>query len=514
MTHPVVAGPAPGRTGRRGGWAVVGLAMALAGCRGDAPTAAAPVARVSTPSAASIAALQQLDPLLKAGRTDEAFALVSQWVEREPDVPQHRLALGLVVGERDGFEAAVPHYEAALALDPAHVPTLAALMRGYAALGDTDAAVAMARRVLAQQPADGEAATIAGRALVDGGDHAGALAVLAPAERSGRAEVFALIGRAQQRLGDDAAAEQAYRRALALDPRALEAMLNLGQMLQRTGRSDEGQRLLERHQALSAEADALSFAEESSQVAGAGAANFLTLGESRLRQGDLDGAEDAFERAAARDPGEARAPLGLAMVATARQAHETALAFAQQAVALDGQQSMAHLLLGAAEIRTGQVEAGRRSIERSQRLATWQARDWNILGQAYFDAGLFDDALAAYQAGYALSPEDDVMALRLGFLAHRQGQAAAAREVLEPAAARAPDNPDLALALAIVLDGSGDPRSAAMLDEAVARHARAGDLTPAQRAARFGVFVGAERVLAAFQRQAAAVPSSTATAAP
>ncbi len=507
--------------GGRGGRTGLALWLAapwLAACGarpGAAPEPTAPAVAVTTPSAASIAALQQLDPLLKAARYDEALDLVQTWVAREPGAVAHRLALGMIVTERDGFEAAEPRFAEALALDPNHVPTLAALMRGYADLGADDA-VGYAERILALQPSDGEAAAIVGRARIDAGDYEGALAVLTPAERSGRADVFSLIGRAQQRLGDAAAAETSFRRALDLDARSLEALLNLGQLLQRTGRAEEGQRLLDRHKSVSAEADALSFAEGSSQVEGAGAANFLVLGEARLNQGDFAGAEDAFERAAARDPKEARAPLGLAMVATARQAHEAALGFARQAVALDGQQAMAHLLLGAAEVRTGQLEAGRRSFERSQRLAAWQARDWSIAGQAFFDAGQLEDALAAYQAGYALAPEDDVVALRLGFLHQRLGQTGAARDVLAPAVARSPDNADLALALAIVLDRAGDAGAAAMLDEAVARQRRAIDLAPAQRAARFGVFEGADAVLEAFVEQASSAPAppSGPTAAP
>jgi|GEM_PF-6714538 len=477
--------------------AVLVAILATAGCGAGVGTPAVG-GEPATPSAAALESLRRLDTLVDAGKLDEAVTLAAGLVEREPNAVEIRLAHGLVLGQRDGFAAAVPVLVGALALDEHHLPTLTALARGYDEDGDTANALTYARRILAVDARNGYGATLVGRALMEGGDYDGALDVLTRAQGSGMADVFGLMGRAYARQGEAPKAEQSFRRALDLDPRSLEATLNLGQLLMRDGRTAAGQQLLDRHKALSAEADAAQFAEQSSQVSGAGSQNFLVLGEARRTQGDLAGAVDAFERAAARDPNDARPLIGLATVAMDRRAHDEALAFARQAVALDGQLPLAHLLYGVELIRAGEGEAAEAALDRSRRLAPWQAREWDMVGQALVDIDQLDDAIRAYEEARKLAPTDDVIALRLGYLHYALGDFARARDELRAASERSADNGDLMLALALALDRLGDPGVDAALDAAVARYARRQVGTPEERVATFRIFEGSDATLARF----------------
>lgn len=492
---------------RRG--AVLSLAtigLALAACRrgdqaaGAQPGGSAAPATVATPSAGAVDALKQIDALVGAGKLDEAEKVLGDWTQREPNVVELELALGLVVEQSRGFAAALPLLERAYAMNPRNLPTLMALARGYDGAGQAALSERYAGEALAIDPRAGPAAAIVGRGLVNKGDYDDAIAVLERAQGSGRADVFSLLGRAFGRKSDDAQAEKWYRRALDIDPRNLEAMLNLGQLLVRTGRAAEGQPLLDRHKELSAAADQLQFAEQSSQVSGATSTNFLMLAEQRRLQGDLAGAEDAFRKAAGRDPKDAKPLIGLATVAMQRHANDQALTFARQAVALDGAQPLAQLLLGLAQVRAGQTDVAQQSFERSKRLAPWQAREWDMLGQAYFDAQRIDSAIIAYEEALKLAPNDGLLSLRLGFLHFHKGDLRNARTVLSNAVKAHADSGDLALALALVLDQLADPEAPAMLNEAVARYARAGSGagTPEQQAARFREFKGAEAALGRF----------------
>ena len=116
------------------------------------------------------------------------------------------------------------------------------------------------------------------------------------------ANAWVNLGVARRRTGDDAGAEEAYRRALAADPRTYPAYQNLTSLLASKGRhqeADEYERALFR----------------------SGAKNpysFLSLGDLSLRSGRLAAARRFYRRAAhlGRDNAESYAALGEVAVAS------------------------------------------------------------------------------------------------------------------------------------------------------------------------------------------------------
>ena len=117
------------------------------------------------------------------------------------------------------------------------------LHRLYAA-GDRPAAIALANRLLARDPAHPEALHVLGACAYDSGDPATAAALLSRAPA--RADVLSDLGVMQRAQGNLEAAEQTLRRALALDPDLLPAMGNLGNALLDQGRAAEAEAVLSR----------------------------------------------------------------------------------------------------------------------------------------------------------------------------------------------------------------------------------------------------------------------------
>jgi tetratricopeptide (TPR) repeat protein len=123
---------------------------------------------------------------------------------------------------------------------------------------------------------------LGGEALIRG-DVPAALSILATAidVDPTAAGAWVNLGVALRRGGDNARAEAAYRQAIAVEPRAVAAYDNLYSLLQRVGRPDAADELL----------------EIVTRRAGANPWLLLSVGDSCLRAGDLEGARRFYRRA-------------------------------------------------------------------------------------------------------------------------------------------------------------------------------------------------------------------------
>jgi len=118
------------------------------------------------------------------------------------------------------------------------------------------------------------------------------------------------------------------------------------------------------------------------------AAHAANEGKEALAQGNLNGAETAFDRAIRADPTNPEAIAGLAEVAFERARYTDALDYARRAVAFRPQIPRYHV----------------------------------ILGDAYFKLLRYDRALASYERARALSPQDEGVKARLGRVQARLGK--------------------------------------------------------------------------------------------
>lgn len=223
-------------------------------------------------------------------------------------------------------------YAAYLAMHPSDANALA--NAGVVALKAGRVAIAVKRceQLAALRPDDVEARTSLGHALTRAGRpinaifHLGRAAQLAP--RNAVAHHY--LGVAFERAGDRSNAIRAFERALALDPGHADAAANLGIVLNRRGDTTGARRAFVRALAQdpghldartgNAVADAIdgdldggraaleAMAREQPQ----GAAFWDALGKVRAWSGALDAAGDAYRQAAAQDPGDTDACIGIA----------------------------------------------------------------------------------------------------------------------------------------------------------------------------------------------------------
>ena len=222
------------------------------------------------------------------------------------------------------------------------------------------------------------------------GDVAGALGLCEEVVRRRPDMPAALVQLAllNRRLGRGAAAADALRRAVALNPSDESAVGLLGHYLNEDGQAAEAASLLEPY--AQREEPALDV--------------LVALGIAHARLGRLGAAAAAFERARAVDRSN---PMVLVQLATVR------------------------LLAGA------RAEAAA-ALEEALRLDPGLADAHHGLGLVAAQDGRYEEAARRWRAALALNPEEHDALLQLGFLLRRQGQDAEARPYLEAFVRSAP----------------------------------------------------------------------------
>ena len=204
---------------------------------------------------------------------------------------------------------------------------------------DFDGAVSIHRRRIDANPNSGEAHRQLGEILILQGRDDEALAELLVAAwlDPKDARAHAAAGQVYARMTRYADAVDALARALALDPRLREARYTLGTMLMRVGKADEGKAELETFGAQQRDAEAQGQREFEIDA-------LRRQASARVREGDVAGAIEGFERAAILDPSSrSHRDLGMALLRArrvadaidhlqrAQQLEETADGFAQLA---------------------------------------------------------------------------------------------------------------------------------------------------------------------------------------
>ena len=174
---------------------------------------------------------------LRAGRFAEAAIAYQAILERDPANIEALHFLGIVAFQQGRHAEAERCIRAALALNPANAPAHNNLANAVAAQGRLSEAIAGYRRALELSPnyADAQAnlvghLSVFASTLTDAGRPAEAVRQCeeALALRPDMAETHNCLGHARQALGEIAAAEQCYRRAIELKPDLAGAKVNLG----------------------------------------------------------------------------------------------------------------------------------------------------------------------------------------------------------------------------------------------------------------------------------------------
>jgi len=245
--------------------------------------------------------------------------------------------------------------------------------------------------------------------LLVGGDTAGGIADLRAylAARPDDAAAWMELGTAYHAVDHLAQAEDALRRAIALDAASIEARLARARVLARLRRTDE----------------AAAELEEAARRGAEDARVLEELGVIRYEQRRYDEAAELLERAADAAPGDARAAYALGVVHEARKDMGAAVAAYRQAVRRDPALTDARRNLADALAGLGEHEAAMRELEAVlavDRADEQAAHNLDVLRRAL--AGMAKRRLlgkeAAALAGSALITEG-------GFRAREAGERAA-----------------------------------------------------------------------------------------
>jgi tetratricopeptide (TPR) repeat protein len=215
-------------------------------------------------------------------------------------------------------------------------------------------------------------------------------------------------GRAEELALDPAKAEASYRAALALRPDGVDAHLNLGRLLARNGRKDEGvselrravlldpngpDALFELASALGPGPESVGLLEHATRERPSFAEAWLSLGRLKLAAGRLDEAEHCAEQAVREDPGDA-AP---------------------------------HVLLGQVALAQGRADDAIRAGEDALKLVANSAPAKLLVADGHANKGEIDLALEAYQAAWGLDHSDPTPLVHAAQACHSAGRDTSAR---------------------------------------------------------------------------------------
>lgn len=281
-------------------------------------------------------------------------------------------------------------------------------------------------------------------------DRARQAAALAEQQEPQLAVVQSSRGWVEEYLGNKAAAEQHYRRALALDPGGRYALLGLARLYAGWNRSAEARTLLD--EAITRHPAERWFHD--------------TLGGLLYQQNDLQGAERALRRSIALKPDGVQAYVSLSGVLLRAERSEAALQVLQQGLR-HGSNGRLYGNLGTVLFARGNYVEAAAAFERAISQTRGSPNDylkWANLGDALrWLPGREEQARTAHTRALQMasqllqrSPGSATLASRSAVYAARVGQFPLARQRMATALASGSDTADIRFRAAIVAELTGD----------------------------------------------------------
>jgi tetratricopeptide (TPR) repeat protein len=314
----------------------------------------------------------------------------------QPQLPEAHFVLGLVFGDRVGYESmGLAEFEAAVAQNPSYADAHFNIGIIRWKNGEVDAAIESFRKAASGRPDQPQYHFRLGQALVREGDMEHAVAELKRAVQLDAANQSAWyqLSQAYRRLGDEGRASQAAAEVKSLRERASSVDRDRSGLAYREGkaaleRGDLDAAIEHLTRALKAPFDeaririALGIAWDRTGAGSAAAAEFhkaleldplsadahTNLGVLLMRRGDSAGAEREFRATLASDPNFAEAHFNLGLNLAAQRRWKEAAETLRMAIRLDPANARAHWNLGRVLRDSGDRKAARASYDLAWKL--------------------------------------------------------------------------------------------------------------------------------------------------
>jgi tetratricopeptide (TPR) repeat protein len=280
-----------------------------------------------------------------------------------------------------------------------------------------------------------------------------------PVPDAGRAKAWGELGMVLMAAEYFKEAETAFQNAEALAPAELRWPYYLGHLYRGRGEADKSRSAFER----AVKADATYVPA------------LIWLGNAYLDDGRADAADQLFQQALAREPRMVAALLGRGRVALARQDYAGAIAQLEHALAIDPDATPVHVPLALAYRGAGQADKARQHLQ-PQGTAQLRPPDpiyeevellldtpvaLELRGARAMADGRYDEAIAAFQKGVGLAPNEAALRHKLATALALKGDLPAALATMQETVRRSPNFAKGYYSLGLLYLQANDPRRAA-----------------------------------------------------
>ena len=368
--------------------------------------------------------LRQLRTMALASRNDEAIRGLRELIAREPQLAPAHFLLGVLELARQRPAEATRSLEIARdgLTGRSRLEARRLLAEARLLLGEFDLAVAEAEAALEQDPQHMRTRIVLAQALLGAGSAKRAESVLLQADAK-TAELEVALARVYVQTQRLEQAQAAVERALALEPGAIQRVVDLVWVLLEQGKT----------------AEALEAARSRMQEQ-PGVPDYPNLvGQVLLRQNDVAGAQRAFQRAIDIDPDFVPGYVNLARFAAREGRYAAARELLQRALRLRRDDPEALRELGIVEYGSGNAGAAVEAFRAALRADPTSVVTRSNLAQAQVSAG--QDLASVLEISRAIrqeNPEDPIAAETLGIALEYAGLHQAAADQFRAAIDLAP----------------------------------------------------------------------------
>lgn len=328
----------------------------------------------------------------QAGNLDAAMAGYRAFLQEQPNHAEANRLLGLALFARGQVEPAREALERAAGLAPPTAALLNDLGNARRAMGDKAAAVEAFSAAIKAEPGFAFAHFNLADALMEAGNLQRASAayddIIARDFAGIDGDFHVNRGLCRLRLGDTAAAMEAFRAALALEPGHSRAAASLSDTLQKLG----------------SHRDAVMFLTGFLEKQRASLETLLSLGSGFLGLRDYPRALGLFERLVVAKPPAPKALIGKGLALSGENRHEEAIAVLDAAIAINPRDADALIGKGVALKALRRLPEAIGTYQRAIEVAPRNANAHLNLGNALALLNRHEEALACYERVLALDP--------------------------------------------------------------------------------------------------------------